>query len=103
MGIRVEERAGALVITIRAQPGARRQGIVGAHGDALKIAVTQPPEKGKANDAILTALCKTLGLRRSQIELVSGATSRQKRVAIRGVSAAELRQRIEAALAEPSG
>ena len=45
----------------------------------MKVCVTQSPEKGKANKALMELLSKTLGLKKSQIELISGETSHQKR------------------------
>jgi len=87
-----------VVLTIRAQPGARRSGIVGLSGGMLKVAVTEAPEKGKANAAIIDVLAEALGLRRGQIELLSGETSRLKRVLIRGADAVMLEGRIAAVL-----
>jgi len=87
-----------VVLAIRAQPGARANAIRGLHGGAVKVAVKQVAEKGKANEAIVETLAALLGLGRSQVELVSGTSSRQKKVLIRGISAEELRQRLEATL-----
>jgi uncharacterized protein (TIGR00251 family) len=70
---------------VRAQPGARKSGIIGEHAGALKVAVTAPPEDGRANKALIEILSKALDVKRSQIELVSGRTSREKRYLIRGV------------------
>jgi len=61
----------------------------------LKVVVTQAPERGKANKAAVELLAKSLGLRKSQIELLSGETSRQKRFLIRGIGPQELAERIE--------
>jgi hypothetical protein len=60
----------------------------------LKVSVTQAPEKGKANKALVALLAKQLSLRKSQIELLSGETTAQKRFLIRGIAPAELLQRI---------
>ena len=66
---------------------------------SLKVAVTAPPEDGRANQAITELLRDWLGLKRSQVELVSGETRRDKRFLIRGVRKEELRARMAAALA----
>ena len=66
--------------TVRAQPEARRNGVQGEQDGALKIAVTAPPEDGRANAALVEVLRDALGLKRSQIELLSGQTSREKKV-----------------------
>jgi len=96
--IQLESSAQGVVLPVRAQAGARKNGIQGEHDGALKVSVTQAPEKGKANKAIVTVLAKQLRLRKSQIELISGETSAQKRFIIAGVSVEELRTLIEACL-----
>lgn len=93
--LNLEPHSQGIVLCVRAQPGARRNAIGGEHGGALKVAVTQIAEKGKANRAILALLCAALRLRASQIELLSGETSREKRFLIREISAAELTARLE--------
>lgn len=83
-----------LVLSVRAQPGARKNAVLGDHAGALKVAVTAAPEDGKANKAIRDLLAKTLGLKRSQVELSSGAASRDKRFVIQGIGKAELANRL---------
>ncbi len=82
------------VLPVRAQPGAGRSEIRGLQEGALKVCVTQSPEKGKANKAMVEVLSRALSLRKSQIELISGATSHHKRFLVRGMTPAELRDRI---------
>ncbi len=77
--------ADGVVLEIKAQPGARRDELRGVQDGALKVCVTQVPEKGKANKAIQKFLAKTLGLRGSQGELLSGETGSQKKFLLRGV------------------
>ena len=77
------------VLSVRAQPGARRTAIVGPYGAALKVAVRAPPDKGRANQAIGEFLAEVLGLARSRITLISGQTSHDKRFRIDGVTAEE--------------
>jgi uncharacterized protein (TIGR00251 family) len=94
--IAVTEHAEGCVLAVRAQPGARRTGVVGEQAGALKVAVTAPPEAGRANKAIAEVLREALGLKRSQVELVAGETSRDKRFLIRGLGPAELQGRLAA-------
>jgi uncharacterized protein (TIGR00251 family) len=94
--IELTEHAEGVVLPVRAQPGARRAGIQGEQNGALKVAVTAPPEDGRANQALVELLREELGLKRSQVELVSGQTSRDKRFLIRGLSCAELRRKLAA-------
>ena len=73
-------------LAVRVQPRARSNGIVGMHGTALKIRLTAPPVDGAANEALLELLADVLGISRGAMRIVSGATTRDKVVAIRGVS-----------------
>ena len=94
----LEAHAQGVVLLVRAQPGAKRAGLCGEHNGMLKVAVTQVAEKGKANAAIIEVLAERLGLRRSQLQLLSGETSRAKRVLVQGINVAELANRINAAM-----
>ena len=93
--IAITEQADGCILPVRAQPGSRRAGLISEQAGALKVAVTAAPEQGKANKAIAEVLRQALGLKRSQIELVSGATSREKRFFLRGIGKEELARRIE--------
>ncbi len=70
--------AGGTRLRLRVKAGARRDTIVGAHGGALKVSVAAPPERGKANRAVLELLAGALGLPPSSLALVSGETSPDK-------------------------
>jgi uncharacterized protein (TIGR00251 family) len=72
----------ALLISVRLQPRASRDEIVGVQGTQLKIRVTAPPVDGKANAALIRLLAKTLRLPKSAIQLSGGDTSRDKRLRI---------------------
>ena len=77
----------AWILPVYVQPGARRERVVGVHGDAVKIAVNASPEKGKANTALRALLAREFGVRPSAVALVSGRTSRRKEVRVEGLSA----------------
>lgn len=94
--VSLEEHPEGIVLPVKAQPGARRNGLAGAHAGMLKVQVTQAPEKGKATEAVLETLADALSLKRSQVALLSGATSPQKRVLVTGVSREELTRRLNA-------
>lgn len=96
----LSDHAEGTVIPIRVQPRARKVGIGGEQGGALKVAVSAPPEDGKANREVLERLAEALGLRRPQLEMVSGLTSRMKKVLIRGVSRADLERLLTIQLAQ---
>ena len=93
------------ILPVVAQPGARREGLLGVRAGALRVAVTAPPDKGKANAAIQALLAAGLGCKAASIALISGATSRQKRFRIAGVAPEALRSRLAALIprAETTG
>jgi uncharacterized protein (TIGR00251 family) len=92
--IALVEYAEGWVLPVRAQPGARRAGVQGEQAGALKVAVMAPPQDGRANQALAETLREALGLKRSQVELIGGQTSRDKRFLIRGLTRAELESRL---------
>ncbi len=94
MVIDLEERGEGVVLPVKAHAGARRNELGGVQNGMLKVSVTQAPEKGKANKAIVALLAKELSLRKTQIELVAGETSAQKRFLVTGISLEELRGRV---------
>jgi uncharacterized protein len=96
--LNLQSHAAGTILPVRAQAGARQNAIRGIQDGMLRVSVTQSPEKGKANKAIVDLLSKSLGLRRSQVELVSGATASQKRFLIHGLMPPELSARIAAAI-----
>lgn len=93
-GVELTAHADGTIIPIRAQPGARRDAIVGVHAGALRVAVTAAPERGRANEAIAAVLAEALGCRPSQVALLSGAASRQKRFLVAGLAPEQLRGRL---------
>ena len=98
--IAITEHAAGFILSVRAQPGARKAGVLGIHAGALKIAVTAPPQDGRANKALIELLAETLDLRRSQVHLLSGETRRDKRFLIQGVSQALLKKKLAAVMSE---
>jgi uncharacterized protein len=96
--IALKEHAEGWILPVRAQPGARKAGVLGEQGGALKLAVTAPPEGGRANQALIELLRELLGVKRSQVALLSGPTSRNKMFLIGGSTRAELENRIRAKL-----
>lgn len=88
----ITEREGAVTFAVRVQPRAKQNSVLGELGEALKIGLTAPPLEGRANQACIDFLAELLGVSRSAIRIVSGASSRNKVVRVAGVSAAQLRQ-----------
>jgi uncharacterized protein len=91
----LETRDGRVFIRLRVSPKSRKARVAGEHGGALKVHVTEPPEKGRANDGVIALLASTLGIAQREIELVSGHASHDKRVAISGLDESTLRLKLQ--------
>lgn len=99
MAITITAHAEGATLAVRAQPGARKNAVVGEQAGALKVAVTAPPEAGRANAAITELLRDWLEVKRSQVELIGGPTNRNKTFLVRGVTPDELATLITTKLA----
>jgi uncharacterized protein (TIGR00251 family) len=87
-----------VVVHVHVHPGAGRTAVVGRHGDALKVKVAAPPTDGRANDAVVKLLAETLDVKAAAVSVVSGASSRTKRVRIDGIEPEVLETTLERAL-----
>jgi uncharacterized protein (TIGR00251 family) len=94
---------GNVVLRLHVQPGAGRTSVLGTHGEALKVRVAAPPEKGRANEACAALVAELAGVKPAAVELTAGATSRSKRFRVTGIDVDELVRRLELALEESSG
>lgn len=74
---------GDLILELKVQPRASRDGFAGVLGDRLKVRLTAPPVDGQANAALTAFLAKAFGVPRGSIELLAGETGRDKRLRIR--------------------
>ncbi len=93
--IALEAHDDGVLLPVRARAGARRNELRGEHNGALKVCVTQVAEKGKANQAIIQLLSKTLGIAKTQLVLVSGSTSADKKILVIGETVESLLARLE--------
>lgn len=85
----VREVAGGCSIIVKVHPRARRNGVVGPHGDALKVQVTAPPADGAANAAVEALIAELLGIAKTRVLVAHGAKSRRKTVVVDGVTAVQ--------------
>jgi len=83
-----------VTLRLHIQPGAKKTEVVGLHGEALKIRLAAPPVDGKANACLLAFLADRFGVAKSAVSLLSGDSSRAKRVHISGVTDAEAKARL---------
>jgi len=90
-GFEVHESDGEVGFAVRVQPRASRNAIEGVRNGALLIRLTAPPVEGEANEALVGLLAARLHVPKSAVRILSGARGRTKRIAVRGVTAAQLR------------
>ncbi|MBS0512519.1 MAG: DUF167 domain-containing protein [Proteobacteria bacterium] len=89
---------GSLVLSLHIQPGAKQTAFAGLHGEAMKIRLAAPPVDGKANAALCAYLAQFCEVPKSAVTLLSGETSRAKRVRVAGAMPAAIdRLRAQAA------
>ena len=93
--ISIQDTVGGAVFTVKLHPRAKKNAVTGIVGDALKLAVTAPPVDGRANEACIEFFANLFAVPRSSITIASGETSRRKVLRVAGLSAAELRRRLE--------
>jgi uncharacterized protein (TIGR00251 family) len=93
--IPIQESSGGVTFAVKVHPRAKRNTIAGELGDALKLSLTSPPVEGRANQACIEFFAKLLKVPRSSVTITSGQTSRQKVIRVAGLSAEEVRRRIE--------
>ena len=98
--IELTDHPEGIILPVRAQAGASKNGIRGEQNGMLKVSVTQIAEKGKANKALAEMIAKGLELKRSQVELIAGETQSQKKFLIRNISREALAQRLAGAISE---
>jgi uncharacterized protein (TIGR00251 family) len=82
-------------VRLRVSAGARRTELAGRYGDAWKVRVSAPPERGRANEAVLDLLADKVELPRRSLSIVSGHTAREKVVLMEGIGSAEAERRLD--------
>jgi len=82
---------GSLLLAVKVAPGASRDRVVGPYGDSLKIAVTAPPQGGRANAAVCRLIAGALGLAKGDVTLHAGGGSPRKVLRLANVSADRVR------------
>ena len=97
----VRQEGGAASFRVRLQPKASREGIIGEADGILKLRVTAPPVEGRANEACLRLLAKTLDLPISRLRIVSGQHARLKTIRVTATSAQTIRANLSEILEQP--
>ena len=81
----IRDSPGGAVLAVKVVPRSSRRGIAGVIGSSLKVAVAAPPEKGRANAAVVALLADRLGVDTSSVTVVSGHGSPAKVMAVAGM------------------
>ena len=89
--LEIRKRGDLLVLRLRVSPAARRRRVTGLHAGALKLQVTEPPERGKANQGVIRLLSEVLGIPAANLSILSGATGRDKKLGVAGFEGDESR------------
>ena len=88
--IKIREMENGIVVSVKVQPNFSKDRVVGKYIDQIKVAVTVAPEKGKANKAVIRLFAKWLGIKSSDIQIISGETSRDKELFVRNITEEDL-------------
>jgi uncharacterized protein (TIGR00251 family) len=86
------ETTQSVTLTVRVVPRSRRNEIVGLEAGILKVRLVAPPVEGRANEALIRFLAKSLGVAQGRVEIIRGETARTKLVRVRGISASRLKE-----------
>jgi uncharacterized protein len=82
---------------VQAKPRAKRSKVIGERGDSVEIALAAPPVDGAANEELVRFVAKVLSVRQRDVALVRGDTSREKLLAVTGLTPEEIESRLRAA------
>ena len=88
--VKTREVEGGIVVSVKIQPNSSKDRVIGEYADRIKIAVTVAPEKGKANKAVIKVFSKWLGVKSSDIQIISGEKLRDKEVFVRNITKEKL-------------
>jgi uncharacterized protein YggU (UPF0235/DUF167 family) len=83
-----------VILPLQVRAGGRKNELSGGRDGRLLLSVTQAPEKGKANAAVISLLSKALKIPKTRLEILSGATSAKKRILVSGVEPSALREKL---------
>ncbi len=92
--LEVGDRAGSVRIDVAVKPRSARSAVLGVREGALEVALRAAPAEGAANDELRTLLAKALDVRKTDVTIVLGASSRGKVVEVHGLGASAARARL---------
>ena len=92
--IAIRESAQGVTFAVKVHPRAKQNAVTGEVGEALKVALTAPPVKGRANQVCVEFFAKLLKVPRSSVSIAAGQSSRNKVIRVAGLSADEVQKRL---------
>ena len=92
--VNISEKDGSISFTVRVVPRASKTEFAGELEGAVKVRVASPPVDGAANAEVIKLFAKTLGVAKSDVEIVAGLASKTKQIRITGATAEQLRNAI---------
>jgi uncharacterized protein YggU (UPF0235/DUF167 family) len=81
-------------LRLRVSPGAARSEVVGPYGEGWKVRVAAPRERGRANEAVVELVARTVAVPRASVSLVAGASARDKVVVVKGLEQSDAERRL---------
>jgi uncharacterized protein len=93
--VAIQSSPTGVTFAVKLHPRAKKNGVTGEVGDALKLSLTAPPVDGKANAACIEFFAKLLKVPRSSVTIAAGETSRNKVICISGVNAEQVQERLK--------
>ena len=93
--VETKNSSGGVTFAVKVHSRAKKNAITGKVGDALKVSLTAPPVDGKANVACMDFFAKLLNVPRSSVTIAAGQTSRNKVIRVAGLTAEEIKKRLE--------
>ena len=94
----MNDRAGAVRFSVHVRPRSSRSAILGVRDGALDVAITAQPAEGAANAELIKLLARALDVRRGDVSIVAGASSRGKLIEVNGMKTVDARARLSGAV-----
>ncbi|MGA3106701.1 MAG: DUF167 domain-containing protein [Terriglobales bacterium] len=93
--VAIQSSPTGVTFAVKLHPRAKKNGVTGEVGDALKLSLTAPPVDGKANAACIEFFAKLLKVPRSSVTIAAGETSRNKMIRVSGVTTEQVQERLK--------